>query len=373
MRAARSSVYRWQSSFETYGEEGLCPQPRGRSDWKANDEVLSLLETIVGEDPRELGYLRSRWSSELLSLELARRSRVEVHATTVRRWLARLEYRYRRARPTLHRRDPRKAQRLQAEGADATAPFTVRQKLKNIVDGLDHEGFTPIVDTMYEAAKYYRGEAVLWGKQRGFDNASGEPSCNSPPHLCNSSNSNPKVRRNTRVSHPASWTGGTLVKPAGCTDTNLNAPECEEENVTGSPVYISPIEEACQANYIVLLTDGAANHNDSAGIITSDYGLSCSGSGSQLCGVELAEFLNSEDQIATLSGDQGVITYTIGFNFSNDFLPDMAEAGGGEFFTADTGAELATVFQTIIADILSRSTSFATPSLSVNAFNKLNS
>ena len=114
VRAARSSVYRWQSSFETYGEEGLCPQPRGRSDWKANDEVLSLLETIVGEDPRELGYLRSRWSSELLSLELARRSRVEVHATTVRRWLARLEYRYRRARPTLHRRDPRKAQRLQA-------------------------------------------------------------------------------------------------------------------------------------------------------------------------------------------------------------------------------------------------------------------
>ena len=114
VRAARSSVYRWQSSFETYGEEGLCPQPRGRSDWKANDEVLSLLETIVGEDPRELGYLRSRWSSELLSLELARRSRVEVHATTVRRWLARLEYRYQRARPTLHRRDPRKAQRLQA-------------------------------------------------------------------------------------------------------------------------------------------------------------------------------------------------------------------------------------------------------------------
>ena len=63
---------------------------------------------------RVCGYLRSRWSSELLALELARRSGVEVHATTVRRWLARLEYRYRRARPTLHRRDPRKAQRLQA-------------------------------------------------------------------------------------------------------------------------------------------------------------------------------------------------------------------------------------------------------------------
>ena len=126
VRAARSSVYRWRSSFESCGERGLCSQPRGRTDWKATAEVLELLETMVREDPRELGYLRSRWSSELLALALARRGGVDVHATTVRRWLARLEYRYRRARPTLHRRDPRKAQRLQAiEAALADeAPYT---------------------------------------------------------------------------------------------------------------------------------------------------------------------------------------------------------------------------------------------------------
>ena len=114
VRAARSSVYRWESSYETYGEEGIRPQSRGRVDWKASEELLKELETIVGEDPRELGYLRSRWSSELLALELAERNGVVVHATTVRRWLARLQYGYRRARPTLHRRDPRKAERLQA-------------------------------------------------------------------------------------------------------------------------------------------------------------------------------------------------------------------------------------------------------------------
>lgn len=112
VRAARSSVYRWQSLYETYGEDGLRPQARGRSDWKANGEVLSMLETIVREDPRELGYLRSRWSSQLLARELESRSGVEVHATTVRRWLARLRYRYRRARPTTFRRDPREAERL---------------------------------------------------------------------------------------------------------------------------------------------------------------------------------------------------------------------------------------------------------------------
>ena len=97
VRAARSSVYRWESSYETYGEEGIEPQSRGRVDWKASEELLKELETIVGEEPRELGYLRSRWSSELLSIELAKRTGVQVHATTVRRWLKRLEYGYRRA------------------------------------------------------------------------------------------------------------------------------------------------------------------------------------------------------------------------------------------------------------------------------------
>ena len=114
VRAARSSVYRWLSLYETYGEAGLRPQARGRSDWKATEALLSMLESIVREDPRELGYLRSRWSSQLLAIELENRSGVEVHATTVRRWLARLRFRYRRARPTTLRRDPRKAERLAA-------------------------------------------------------------------------------------------------------------------------------------------------------------------------------------------------------------------------------------------------------------------
>ena len=79
VRAARSSVSRWESSYETYGEEGIRPQSRGRVDWKASEDLLEELETIVGEDPREPGDLRSRWSSELLALGRAERSGVVVH------------------------------------------------------------------------------------------------------------------------------------------------------------------------------------------------------------------------------------------------------------------------------------------------------
>jgi transposase len=112
--AARSTVYRWRANYETYGEAGLLSQRRGRGDWKASEDVLMQLTELVKISPRTLGYLRSRWSSELLAKELTTHGGIQVHASTVRRWLVRIDIRWRRARPTLHIRDPRKAERLQA-------------------------------------------------------------------------------------------------------------------------------------------------------------------------------------------------------------------------------------------------------------------
>lgn len=115
--AARSSVNRWRSLFEQYGEDGLRPQATGRSDYKATEEVLTRLSILVESTPADYGYLRSRWSSELLARELARQLGLRVHATTIRRWLSRLDYRWRRARPTLYKRDPRKTERMRAINA----------------------------------------------------------------------------------------------------------------------------------------------------------------------------------------------------------------------------------------------------------------
>lgn len=112
--AARSSINRWRTLFEEFGEEGLVPRPRGRTDYKANPVVMEQLTELVDATPQDYGYLRSRWSSELLARELRRQRRVVVHATTIRRWLARLRYGWLRARPTLYLRDPRKAERMRA-------------------------------------------------------------------------------------------------------------------------------------------------------------------------------------------------------------------------------------------------------------------
>ena len=77
-------------------------------------EVIELLEQLLDSDPQALGYLRSTWTSELLATCLAEHHGVLVHSSTVRRALKRPVFRWRRACPTLNKRDPRKAEKLAA-------------------------------------------------------------------------------------------------------------------------------------------------------------------------------------------------------------------------------------------------------------------
>jgi transposase len=126
MRAARSSVQYGRSLYDDFGERGVVPLRRGRNDWKVSDDAFNSLLELLQSRPAEHGYLRSRWSSELLALQLRVVTGVEVHATTVRRWLKQLNYGYRRARPTLCIRDARKVERMKAieRALDDESPFT---------------------------------------------------------------------------------------------------------------------------------------------------------------------------------------------------------------------------------------------------------
>lgn len=256
-------------------------------------------------------------------------------------------------------------------GAADNPPLkTVRDRLLEVVDELEYMTSTPIVDTLFEGARYFRGEPVLYGKERDEQGTRSEF---------------------TRVSHPASYTGGTVERDPVC-DTDPNHVLCKNETITGNPVYISPIQAECQDNIIVLLSDGAANSNHSTALIPSmissdrGSGYSCNTSypTDQLCGKDLADFLYLDDQ-SGLDDVQTIKTYTIGFNFSDAFLQDLAtaagveeEAGGAgkdanvkEFFTASTAAELTAVFNEIFKSIADAPSSQAAPSLSVNAFNRL--
>lgn len=236
------------------------------------------------------------------------------------------------------------------DGSDEATTVTVRDRLIQVVDNLAYRSSTPIVDTLYEAALYYR-ENVLYGLQRGAESQS--------------------RREYTRVSHPLSYTGGTVVREAGCTDANLNATDCRSENITGSPTYVSPIADSCQTNFIVLLSDGAPTYNESTDEVHAMAGIgSCADSGAAACGPELTKYLYENDQ-SDLDQTQNIITYTIGFNFSGDYLRSLATQGGGSFYEATTAADLTNAFGTIITEIQAVDTSFVAPGATVNQFNRL--
>lgn len=229
------------------------------------------------------------------------------------------------------------------EGQATTVKATVRQRLKSIVEELSQASGTPIAGAMLEAAYYFRGEDVVYGRQRGTQSSS---------------------YRVSRVSHAASYTpnGATVTYPGSCSEENLNHSDCSDQVISGGdPQYKSPIISECQSNYLVQLTDGAGYytgaglnnnllpllsideqdriealqaHDDDGNLVTLG---SCdtptllsgvigfSGDSHDECTVKLAQFLHENDQIysssqnlqsgtAPIADSQTLDIYNIGFN-----------------------------------------------------------
>lgn len=254
---------------------------------------------------------------------------------------------------------------VQVQGQLGTGYTTVRDRLITTVDSLNYKTGTPVQDTLYEAARYWKGNTVYYGKTRGFG------------HTLNDGSPGESVTSRseyTRISHSASYGGGTVVQPSGCTDDNLNSISCINEYISeasGAATYITPIEEWCQVNHQVLLTDGYSNNAHSETLINTMVGSDYSCSGDSGCSQELVSYLHNEDQHATLQQSQNITTHTIGFNIDDPALVAIAAKGGGDYYTASSAAQLATAFTEILSGVLSQNTSFAAPSVSVNAFNKL--
>ncbi len=201
---------------------------------------------------------------------------------------------------------------------------TARVPMQTAISNLTDDGWTPLAETLYEAGLYYRGGAVDYGL----------------PTL------------------PVSSVPASRM-PA---DQSL---------------YQSPVEFACQKNFVVLLTDGLPTQDNGGDPkIISQPGFStlvapdCNGAGSGRCLDDMAEYLFETDVAPTIPGQQNVVTYTIGFNINPQILVDTATRGGGQRYLADDTATLASALTNIVAQILQTNTTFAAPAVSVNAFNR---
>lgn len=114
LHAARSTVNRWCQRYEEDGIDGLKDQPQGKPTYLPADAITKILYMLLEVTPQVLGYQRSRWSTELLSLVLKKHAGIKVHSSTLRRWLPKLGIVWRRAAPTLRIKDPHKEEKLAA-------------------------------------------------------------------------------------------------------------------------------------------------------------------------------------------------------------------------------------------------------------------
>ncbi|WP_271410706.1 PilC/PilY family type IV pilus protein [Pseudomonas sp. Q1-7] len=237
---------------------------------------------------------------------------------------------------------------MQAQGGMITYPITpIADGASTIIQRLNRyraNGNTPLSETLYEAARYYRGDRVYYGLTSSTKDTEG----NNPPTIFS-----PSVRE--------SYSGSKIVEYS-----NLST-SYSKNNAT----YISPIESSCQKNHIIYLTDGApTGDTDAASAIRSLTGKNC-GNNNGECMDELSEFLFQEDQSAVQDGKQTVTTHTIGFFEDSPLLQSTATRGGGKYYTADDVSGLVKSLRTIINEILAQNATFTTPTVSVSAYNNI--
>ncbi|MEZ5452849.1 MAG: PilC/PilY family type IV pilus protein [Thiothrix sp.] len=198
------------------------------------------------------------------------------------------------------------------------------------------------------------------------------------------------------------------------------------DTLTGSPAYKSPIEYSCQANYLVLMSDGkpeypyypgagetdgtlyyppsskrypgGANAGETTGYAadmtaqikpvisatrvedyigvtdctdSTDSTDSPNGYNSGTCGSELTHWMASADQNSTVDGTQVVNTYAVAFAMNDqpqaarDYLESLVTADDG-FFQADDADALAGAFNAILNSINKNGRSFSAPAYTVD-------
>ncbi|HSD68845.1 MAG TPA: PilC/PilY family type IV pilus protein [Woeseiaceae bacterium] len=200
---------------------------------------------------------------------------------------------------------------------------TTRTTAMALVDALPASGNTPLAETMYEAALYWRGMQAHYG-------------------------------------------------PLLLTDTDgLDSKD--------PMIYRQPTEYACAKNFIVYLTDGEPTQDYDADDLvenlpnwTTTLGSSgCTGgTGLGVCLDDIAEYLSKEDVNPDVPGDQTVSTYTIGFTVDLPILAETARKSGGKYYLAEDVKSLTVALTDIVTNIFDRDISFTAPAVAVNAFNR---
>jgi transposase len=107
-----STIARWQQRFLDGGLLALAGHASGRRSGFLAYWPGVIATWLSQHTPRDFGFLRSRWTCALVVLLLWRWYQLAVSGETVRRWLHRADFVWRRPRPVVHRPDPLRQAKL---------------------------------------------------------------------------------------------------------------------------------------------------------------------------------------------------------------------------------------------------------------------
>ena len=100
------TISRWKRRFEEGGVEALLEEHRGRRAVFVAEVVSAVITWITDFLPSHFGFVRSRWTCELMAVLLAQEVKLSVSRETIRRWLHREGIVWRRPRPVTGPVDP---------------------------------------------------------------------------------------------------------------------------------------------------------------------------------------------------------------------------------------------------------------------------
>lgn len=262
--------------------------------------------------------------------------------------------------------------------AAETTAYANRAVLSSRINGLVAAARTPLTESLFEAYRYFRGEAPVYGRLA-----------------------------TTAVS------GGAVA--AGCDKTAFQTPGGGADCTGSSGNYVSPMlsaidpttgqPAACQKNFVLLVTDGgpeddftsnaavqALNYAGISGTISphthtdetqadtpsgqfetggAPYGPTDLAGGGYVWLDELAYYMASADMNPAIDGRQPVITYTIGFAGANTpVLQNAAARAGGNNYVADDAEQLAAALTEAVAAIREWNPTGGAPTVPISALNR---
>jgi type IV pilus assembly protein PilY1 len=198
-----------------------------------------------------------------------------------------------------------------------------KSSLLTTIGKFNADGYTPLCENLYEAYRYFAGLGVYFGD----DDTSQDPK--------------------------------------------------RDETIEKDKSYISPfVGKQCQDKaYVIYVTDGEPTRdNDADTEIRKLSGITNANKYSGNFLPALAGWLNNNDVNTTLDGTQTVSTYTIGFGSDAasvaGILKETASRGGGATYTASDAQKLQEALQSIFSNILETNSSFTSPSIASNNFDR---